>query len=72
MVIDFQLQFKQLLIQQDELAFNEFYLQTVDIFFRYLKANYFITPEDSEDIIADFYVKCWNGLPKYNLNQNFS
>ncbi|MDR0370099.1 MAG: sigma-70 family RNA polymerase sigma factor [Candidatus Peribacteria bacterium] len=72
MVIDFELQFKQLLIQQDELTFNEFYLQTVDIFYRYLKSNYFISEEDSNDIIADFYVKCWNGLPKYDINQNFS
>jgi RNA polymerase sigma-70 factor (ECF subfamily) len=72
MVIDFELQFKQLLIQQDELAFNEFYLQTVDIFFRYLKSNYFISEEDSNDIISDFYVKCWNGLTKYDSSQNFS
>ena len=72
MVIDFELQFKQLLIQQDELTFNEFYLQTVDIFFRYLKSNYFLTPEDSEDIIAEFYIKCRNGLPKYDITQNFS
>jgi RNA polymerase sigma factor (sigma-70 family) len=72
MVIDFEHQFKQLLVQQDEITFNEFYLQTVDIFSRYLKTNYFITAEDMEDILADFYVKCRNGLPKYNLDQNFS
>ena len=72
MVIDFELQFKQLLIQQDELAFHEFYLQTVDIFYRYLKANYTISAEDSEDIIADFYVKCRNGIVKYDISQNFS
>ena len=72
MVIDFALQFKQLLIQQDEITFNEFYLQTVDIFSRYLKSNYFLSPEDSEDVLADFYVKCRNGLPKYDLSQNFS
>jgi RNA polymerase sigma-70 factor (ECF subfamily) len=72
MVIDFELQFKQLLIAQDELAFNDFYLQTVDIFSRYLKSNYAISPEESEDILADFYVKCRNGFPKYDIDQNFS
>jgi len=72
MVIDFEQQFKQLLVQQDEFTFNEFYFQTVDIFYRYLKANYVISAEESEDIIADFYVKCRNGLPKYDINQNFS
>jgi len=72
MVIDFELQFKQLLIQQDEPTFNDFYQDTVDIFYRYLKSNYFLSPEETEDVISDFYVKCRNGLPKYDLNQNFS
>ncbi len=72
MVIDFILAFKELLIQQDEEAFNKFYLETVDIFFRYLKSNYFIDDQDSQDIIADFYVKCWNGFPTFDINQNFS
>ena len=72
MVIDFILAFKQLLIQQDEEAFNKFYLETVDIFFRYLKANYFINEADMQDIIADFYIKCWNGFPSFDIDQNFS
>ena len=72
MVIDFILAFKELLIQQDEDAFNKFYLDTVDIFFRYLKANYFISEEDSQDIITDFYIKCWNWLPSFDISQNFS
>ena len=72
MVIDFILAFKQLLVQQDEEAFNKFYMETVDIFFRYLKSNYFIDEDDMQDIIADFYIKCWNGFPTFDLNQNFS
>lgn len=72
MVIDFILAFKQLLVQQDEEAFNKFYLETVDIFFRYLRANYFIDEEDMQDIISDFYIKCWNWFPGFDINQNFS
>lgn len=72
MVIDFILAFKELLIQQDEEAFNKFYFETVDVFFRYLKANYFIDEADMQDIIADFYIKCWNGFPNFDINQNFS
>lgn len=72
MVIDFEYNFKLLLIEQDETTFNEFYLQTVDVFYRYLKAHYVISPEDSQDIIADFYVKCWNGFTRYDSSQNFS
>ena len=72
MVIDFILAFKELLIQQDEEAFNKFYLETVDIFFRYLKANYYIDEDDMQDIIADFYIKCRNWFPSYDIKQNFS
>ena len=72
MVIDFILAFKKLLTQQDEESFNKFYLETVDIFFRYLKANYFIKEDDIQDIITDFYIKCWNWFPNFDLNQNFS
>ena len=72
MVIDFILAFKKLLVQQDEEAFNKFYLDTVDIFFRYLKANYFMDDDDMQDIIADFYIKCRNGFPSFDINQNFS
>lgn len=72
MVIDFILAFKQLLVQQDEEAFNKFYLDTVDIFFRYLKANYFMDDDDMQDIVADFYIKCRNGFPSFDINQNFS
>ena len=72
MVIDFILAFKELLVQQDEEAFNKFYLETVDIFFRYLKANYFIDDDDMQDIIADFYIKCRNWFPSFDISQNFS
>lgn len=72
MVIDFILAFKELLVQQDEESFNKFYLDTVDIFYRYLKSNYFISEGDIQDVITDFYIKCWNWFPSFDLNQNFS
>ena len=72
MVIDFEKQFKLLLIQQDEPTFNDFYLQTVDIFYRYLRVNYNLTDVDMQDIVADFYVKCRNGMPKFTVDSNFS
>ena len=72
MVIDFILAFKELLVQQDEETFNKFYLETVDIFFRYLKSNYFMDEDDMQDVIADFYIKCWNGFPSFDISQNFS
>ena len=71
-VIKFEQAFLLLLIQQDAGAYNTFYLQTVDIFFRYLQSNFFLSQEDSEDIIADFYVKFRNAVTKYDINQSFS
>lgn len=71
-VIKFEQAFLLLLIQQDAGAYNTFYLQTVDVFFRYLQSNFFLSSEDSEDIIADFYVKFRNAVTKYDINQSFS
>lgn len=71
-IIDFERTFLLLLIQQDAWAFNTFYLKTVDIFFRYLQSSYFLSQQDCEDIIADFYVKFRNAVVKYDINQPFS
>ncbi len=68
--------FDQTLIEklkkQDHGAFNTFYLETVDQFFRYLQAHYYISEEDCNDIIADFYVKRRNAAPKYDGRSKFS
>ena len=58
--------------QQDQNTFNQFYLQTVDMFFRYINANYYIVKQDAEDIISDFYVKFWEGVKSYKEDQSFS
>jgi DNA-directed RNA polymerase specialized sigma24 family protein len=58
--------------QQDHTAFNTFYLETVDIFSRYIEANYFINKQDADDLIADFYVKFWEVIKRYDENQSFS
>jgi len=71
-IISFDEAFLLLLIQQDSWAYNTFYLKTVDIFFRYLKSNFFLSQEDAEDIIADFYVKFWTAVKKYDISQSFS
>ncbi|MFA7298371.1 MAG: sigma-70 family RNA polymerase sigma factor [Candidatus Absconditabacterales bacterium] len=58
--------------QQDQNAFNQFYLQTVDMFFRYINANYFISKQDAEDVISNFYVKFWEGVKSYKEDQSFT
>ena len=65
-MFDFDQTLIEKLKQQDHAAFHTFYLQTVDQFFRYLQANYYISAEDCNDIIADFYVKRRNAATKYD------
>lgn len=58
--------------EQDQNAFNQFYVQTVDMFFRYINANYFIPKQDAEDIISDFYVKFREGVKSFKEDQSFT
>jgi RNA polymerase sigma factor (sigma-70 family) len=58
--------------EQDQNAFNQFYVQTVDMFFRYINANYFIPKQDAEDIISDFYVKFREAIKSYKEDQSFT
>lgn len=71
-MINFETEHIKKLKQQDQNAFNQFYLQTVDMFFRYINANYFISKQDAEDIISDFYVKFWEGVKSYKEDQSFT
>ena len=40
-------------------VFNKFYLQTVDIFFRWVKSMYNLQDDDIQDILSDLYLKLW-------------
>lgn len=60
------------LVQQDPNSFNEFYLKTVDMFFRYINTNFFISKQDAEDVIADFYVKFWDAIKSFDKNNSFA
>jgi len=68
----FDTAFIKKLKEQDQNAFNQFYLQTVDMFFRYIQVNYFIAKEDAEDIISDFYVKFWEWIKSYKEDWSFT
>lgn len=72
MKLDFDKEFIEKLIKKDQQAFNEFYLNTVDMFFRYVKSNFFIENQDAEDIISDFYVKWWWVVKKYDFKKSFN
>jgi len=63
--------FIQKLIQKDNQTFTTFYLETVDVFFRYIKATYSIRQAESEDIIASFYAKIRDILPSYKEKYPF-
>ena len=57
---------------QDPNAFNEFYLGTVDMIFRYINANYSLSKEDAEDVISDFYIKFWEASTHYDDKLSFT
>jgi DNA-directed RNA polymerase specialized sigma24 family protein len=71
-VVVFEDQLIRKLKVQDPNAFNVFYLQTVDMFFRYLTAHYNISKADAEDIISDFYVKFWEAIKHFDEKLSFS
>jgi RNA polymerase sigma factor (sigma-70 family) len=71
-VVEFDKEHVKKLKQQDQNAFNQFYLQTVDMFFRYINSNYFVVKQDAEDIISDFYVKFWEAIKSYKEDQSFT
>lgn len=60
------------LIHQDHTAFDTFYTETVDTFFRYILTTYYIPESDIHDILADFYVKMRKAVISYNPKQPFS
>ena len=48
---------------KDSKAFELFYQQSVDIFFRYIMGHYsYLKKEDAQDILSDFYVKVWKSI----------
>ncbi len=58
----------QWLIAQDESAFAVFYESSVDIFHRYMRWHYFLSQAEIDDVLSDFYLKCWKWLPSYNTD----
>lgn len=70
-MLKFSDDFVKKLLEKDKDCFNKFYLDTVDIFFRYLKWNYYISDEDAQDVLSWFYLKLWNGFWLYKSNTNF-
>ena len=72
MGIRFEKEFISKLKQQDHNAFNRFYLENVDMLFRYIQSNYFLSAEDAQDIISDFYVKFRESIKNFREDESFS
>ena len=54
------------LVNKDHEAYNDFYLQTVDMFYRFVVSRYILSHEEIEDIVSDFYMKFWKVVEKYD------
>jgi RNA polymerase sigma-70 factor (ECF subfamily) len=59
------------ILEKDERTFNQFYLETVDIFYRSLRSSFRIKESDIHDILADYYLKLWKNLKYYNPKYKF-
>lgn len=70
--MNFDNEFIEKLVNHDQQAFNEFYLKTVDTFFRYLNSYYFLDEQDAEDIVSEFYIKWRDTVQKFDFKQSFS
>lgn len=58
-------------IAKDARAYNDFYMRTVDILYRYVKSHYFLSDTQTEDVVSDFYVKFWQVVEKYDDQRKF-
>lgn len=70
-MFNFSKEFVISIISKDKTAFNDFYIKTVDVFFRYLKSNYYLDDHQVNDILSNFYLKVWNGVDKYDFDYSF-
>lgn len=70
--MEFTSQFISELKKQNHTAFNEFYIKTIDMFFRYINTNYWLPHPEAEDIISDFYVKRRWAIKHHDEKQSFS
>lgn len=67
----FDTEFLQKLIKKDPIIFAQFYEQTMDIFYRFLKSAYTISEADIQDILSEFYTKVWSNLESIKLEYKF-
>lgn len=59
------------IIQYDEHAFGEFYLHTIDMFYRFAKSHYQMSEDDIQQLLSELYIKIWQNLPSYDPHYKF-
>ncbi len=67
----FDKKFIEQLKKKDQQTHTDFYLKTVDRFYRYLKWFYYLQDDACNDVLSNFYIKFWNNIEKYNFNFSF-
>ncbi len=53
----------------DEQSFAKLYEDTIDVFYRYLKAHYSLEEDTIQDICSQTYLKLWNNIDKIKDGQ---
>lgn len=70
-MLNFDTKFILKLKKQEHTAFDEFYVKTVDIFFRYIKTHYNVADQDCYDVISTYYIKQREALTNIDPDQSF-
>lgn len=70
-MLDYDERKLQLIVKKNKKAFNEFYVETVNTFYRYLKSNYILSESDIQDLLSNLYLRIWNWLNNYKEENNF-
>jgi len=70
-MLNFDKEFILRLKKQEHVAFDEFYVKTVDIFFRYIKTHYNVADQDCYDVISSYYIKQREALTNIDIEQSF-
>lgn len=65
----YSLEFILSLKAHDEQSFAKLYEDTIDVFYRYLKAHYSLEEDTIQDICSQTYLKLWNNIDKIKDGQ---
>lgn len=69
---EYDKKFLQQLQKHDAHAFSVIYDELVDQFYRYIKSNYSLDENTTQDLLSEIFMKIWQVLPKIDPSASLS